>query len=66
MKTKSTTPLSVHYIILKGPFGDLKVAPKIYQHDFTEQESESQYQPLPLPDTAECNRLLASKTINCR
>lgn len=40
--------------------------PKIYQFDFSEEENESPYVQLPLPDTAECYRLLASKTINCR
>lgn len=66
MKTKSSTPLNIHYIILSGPFSDIKVKPKIYHFDFTEQESESPYVELPLKDAAECNRLLAQKMISCR
>ncbi|XP_017785169.1 PREDICTED: cysteine and histidine-rich protein 1 homolog [Nicrophorus vespilloides] len=66
LKTKATTTLSIYYIMLKGPFGDMKVQPRIYKHDFSELENEGPYMPLSLPDTAECNRLLAAKTINFR
>ncbi|XP_046436468.1 zinc finger TRAF-type-containing protein 1 homolog isoform X1 [Neodiprion pinetum] len=66
LKTKTTYPLPLHYLILKGPFGDMKVQPRIHRFDFTEQDNESPYLPLPLPDTAECNRLLAAKAINFR
>ncbi|XP_025836610.1 cysteine and histidine-rich protein 1 homolog [Agrilus planipennis] len=66
LKTKTTVPLHVHYIILKGPFGDMKIKPTIYEFEFNDQENEGPYMPLALPDTAECNRLLAAKTINFR
>ncbi|KAL7302436.1 hypothetical protein TKK_0005088 [Trichogramma kaykai] len=66
LKTKTTCPLPMHYLILKGPFGDMKVQPRIHRYDFTDQDNESPYMPLPLPDTAECNRLLAAKAINFR
>ncbi|GLH13435.1 Cysteine and histidine-rich protein 1 homolog [Gryllus bimaculatus] len=66
LKTKTTFPLNLHYLILRGPFGDMKVDPKIYKFEFTDQENESPYVCLPLPDTAECNRLLAAKAINFR
>ncbi|XP_058797482.1 zinc finger TRAF-type-containing protein 1 homolog [Phymastichus coffea] len=66
LKTKTTCPLPLHYLILKGPFGDMKINPRIHKFDFTDQENESPYLPLPLPDTAECNRLLAAKSINFR
>lgn len=66
MKTKTPTPLSIYYLILRGPFGDMKVKPKIYHFNFTDQESESPYAELPLPDDSECNRLLSLKGINCR
>lgn len=56
----------MHYLILKGPYGDMKVNPRIHRFDFTDAENESPYLPLPLPDTAECNRLLAAKAINFR
>ncbi|XP_032690687.1 cysteine and histidine-rich protein 1 homolog isoform X1 [Odontomachus brunneus] len=66
LKSKTTYPLPLHYLILKGPFGDMKVQPRIHRFEFTEQDNESPYLPLPLPDTAECNRLLAAKAINFR
>ena len=58
--------MPLHYLILKGPFGDMKVNPRIHKHDFSDSDNESPYLPLPLPDTAECNRLLAAKTISFR
>ncbi|XP_022200961.2 cysteine and histidine-rich protein 1 homolog [Nilaparvata lugens] len=66
LKTKTTVPLNVHFLILRGPFGDMKLDAKIYKFEFTDQENESQYVGLPLADTAECNRLLAAKAINFR
>ncbi|CAL7938857.1 zinc finger TRAF-type-containing protein 1 homolog [Xylocopa sonorina] len=66
LKTKTTYPLPLHYLILKGPFGDMKVQPRIHKFEFTDQENESPYLPLPLPDTAECNRLLAARAISFR
>ncbi|PNF15935.1 Cysteine and histidine-rich protein 1-like protein [Cryptotermes secundus] len=66
LKTKTTYPLALHYLILRGPFGDMKVNAKIHKFEFTDQENESPYVQLPLADTAECNRLLAAKVINFR
>lgn len=66
LKTKTSSPLSIHFFALKGPFYDMKVKTQIYKHDFTDQENESEYYWLPLPDSSECNRLLASKAINFR
>ncbi|KAG5680936.1 hypothetical protein PVAND_010412 [Polypedilum vanderplanki] len=66
LKTKTQHPLSIHFFVLPGPFSDVKVNTKIYKHDFTDNENESTFNLLPLPDTAECNRLLAAKTINLR
>lgn len=66
LKTRALTPMGIHYMVLKGPFGDLKVNPRLYQHEFTEAAMESPYQPLPLPDSAECNKLLAAKAFNFR
>lgn len=36
LKTKTTTPLSIHFFVLKGPFSDSKMDTKIYKHDFTD------------------------------
>ncbi|KAF4533299.1 hypothetical protein B566_EDAN004420 [Ephemera danica] len=67
LKSKSApTPLSVHYMVLSGPFGDLKVSPRVYQAEFSDQSCEGPLVQLPLPGTAECNRLLAAKTFSFR
>ncbi|XP_065359451.1 zinc finger TRAF-type-containing protein 1 homolog [Calliphora vicina] len=66
LKTKTSTPMSIHFFALKGPFSDMKVGTQIYKHDFTEQSTESDYYTLPLPDSNECNRLLSNKGINFR
>lgn len=56
----------MHFFVLRGPFSDIKVNTQIYKHDFADTETESPFNLLPLPDTAECNRLLAAKSINFR
>ncbi|XP_055610335.1 zinc finger TRAF-type-containing protein 1 homolog [Uranotaenia lowii] len=66
LKSKTTSPLSMHFFVLRGPFSDIKVSTQIYKHDFTETETESPLALMPLPDTSECNRLLAAKAINFR
>lgn len=66
VKTKPSTPFVVHFLMLKGPFGDMRVDPHINQHEFTESSMESSYYALPLPDSAECNKILASRTIDFR
>ncbi|XP_068148492.1 zinc finger TRAF-type-containing protein 1 homolog [Drosophila tropicalis] len=72
LKTKTSTPMSIHFFALKGPFSDMKVNTQIYKHDFTEASTESDYYVLPLPNgtdgngSSECNRMLANKGINFR
>nr|XP_002736139.2 PREDICTED: cysteine and histidine-rich protein 1-B-like [Saccoglossus kowalevskii] len=62
----SNCNLDVRFIVLKGPFGEMKVKPVIYNYEFTSDKYESDYNLLPLFTLGECNKLLASKTINCR
>lgn len=66
LKTKPTAPLDISFVILKGPFGDMKLNPQIHQFEFTEQTNESPYFTLPLVDSAEANRLLSAKTVQFR
>jgi len=66
LKTKPASALDLHFVVLKGPFGDMKLNPQIHQFEFTEQNNESPFFVLPLTDTAEVNRLLAAKTIHFR
>ncbi|KAG8233724.1 hypothetical protein J437_LFUL013221 [Ladona fulva] len=64
LKTKTAAPMSVHHLVVHGPFGDARVQHRIHRFEFSDQESESPEVQLPLVDAAECNRLLASKAIN--
>lgn len=66
LKSKITQPIVIHFVILKGPFGDMKVNPAIYKHEFTADILETTHHDLPIVDSIECNKLLASKTINLR
>lgn len=66
LKSKTPNPLSIHFFVLPGPFSDMKVNTKIYKHDFTDSENESAFNLLPLPNSAEANRLLSAKTMNFR
>ena len=66
LKSKPTGPIMVHFLILRGPFGDMKVKPHICQFEFTESNTESEFFSLPLLDSAECNKLLAIRTIDFR
>ncbi|XP_077982128.1 zinc finger TRAF-type-containing protein 1-B-like [Glandiceps talaboti] len=62
----TTSSLDIHFIVLKGPFGEMKVDPKIYRYEFNNDNYESDYQELPLVSYGEANKLLAAKTINLR
>ncbi|KAG1661121.1 Cysteine and histidine-rich protein 1 [Nymphon striatum] len=66
LKSRISSPFAIHYVVLKGPFGDMKVHPRIYHHEFDENKLESTYQTLPLSDSNECNRLLAMKAVSFR
>ncbi|XP_037908853.1 cysteine and histidine-rich protein 1 homolog isoform X2 [Hermetia illucens] len=66
LKSKTTTPLHIHFFALRGPFSEMKVNTQIYKHTFSDESNESEYYVLPLPDSSECNRLLAAKAINFR
>ncbi|XP_071957575.1 zinc finger TRAF-type-containing protein 1-B-like [Antedon mediterranea] len=67
LKSKiSSNSIDVHFVVLKGPFGNAKIKPLIYRFDFNSDKSECPYNYLPLPDSNECNKLLSSKTINFR
>lgn len=52
--------------MLRGPFGEMQVQPKIYHFEFTESTGESPLVAFPLTDSAECNKVLSGKAINCR
>ncbi|XP_065213890.1 zinc finger TRAF-type-containing protein 1 homolog isoform X2 [Planococcus citri] len=66
LKSKISVPMNIHYMVLKGPSSDIKLKARIYKFEFTELENEAPYVKLPLLNTAECNRLLAARTISFR
>ncbi|KAL5021687.1 hypothetical protein ScPMuIL_000842 [Solemya velum] len=66
LKNRASNPISVHYLALKGPYGDMKVNPAIHRFEFSNDKTETEYHELPTIDSVECNKMIASKTINLR
>uniref|UniRef100_A0A8D0TUM4 TRAF-type domain-containing protein n=1 Tax=Sus scrofa TaxID=9823 RepID=A0A8D0TUM4_PIG len=66
LKSKVTAPLECSFLLLKGPYEDVKISPVIYHFVFTNESNETDYVPLPIVDSVECNKLLAAKNINLR
>nr|XP_019572731.1 PREDICTED: cysteine and histidine-rich protein 1 isoform X2 [Rhinolophus sinicus] len=66
LKSKVTAPLECSFLLLKGPYDDVKISPVIYHFVFTNDSNETDYVPLPIADSVECNKLLAAKNINLR
>lgn len=52
-------------MILKGPFGEMKIRPKVDKFVFSDSTPESHFSELLLDDSIECYRLL-SGTIRFR
>ncbi|NP_001121149.1 cysteine and histidine-rich protein 1-B [Xenopus laevis] len=66
LKSKVNSPMECSFLLLKGPYDDVKIHPVIYQFVFTNENNETEYVPLPIIDSVECNKLLAAKNINLR
>jgi len=66
LKSKAANPITLYFLMLRGPFGEMRVQPKIYHFEFAEGTNESQLVIFPLSDSAECNKILSGKSINCR
>lgn len=66
MKGKVNNSFHLKFLALKGPYGDMVIKPVVYSHEFSSDCQETQYFDLPIADSVECNKLLASKTINLR
>lgn len=65
LKSKTTGPINVHFVALRGPYTEMTLRPSIHEFEFTSENTESGYKNLPL-DSLECNKLLAAKSINLR
>ncbi|XP_060099133.1 zinc finger TRAF-type-containing protein 1 [Heteronotia binoei] len=66
LKSKISSPMECSFLLLKGPYDDVKINPVIYHFVFTNENNETDYVPLPIIDSVECNKLLAAKNINLR
>ena len=66
LKSKATSPITLYFLMLRGPFGEMQIQPKIYHFEFSESNCESPLVAFPLTDSAECNKVLSGKAINCR
>ncbi len=58
--------LECSFLLLKGPYDDVRIKPVIHHHSFSNDANETDYVPLPISDSVECNKLLAAKNINLR
>lgn len=66
LKSKITAPMRVHYVALKGPYGDVAIDPAIHECEFLNEPTETEFKDLPISNSPDCNKLLAAKTINMR
>ncbi|KAM3857979.1 zinc finger TRAF-type-containing protein 1 [Diretmus argenteus] len=66
LKSKVNSALECSFLLLKGPYDDVRIKPVIHHHSFSNDTNETEYVPLPISDSVECNKLLAAKNINLR
>lgn len=65
-KLSSTQPnFTISFCALKGPFGEVGVNARVHTFEFNQHKQETDYIKLSIKP-ADCNKLLASKTINIR
>jgi hypothetical protein len=57
--------MEIKFCILKGPFGEVQIIPRVHTFEFNQNKSETEYIKLNISST-DCNKLLAAKTINFR
>ncbi|CAB1320681.1 unnamed protein product [Coregonus sp. 'balchen'] len=66
LKSKVNSAIECSFLLLKGPYDDVRIKPVIHHHAFSNDTNETDYVPLPITDSVECNKLLAAKNINLR
>ncbi|XP_014817773.1 PREDICTED: cysteine and histidine-rich protein 1-like, partial [Calidris pugnax] len=66
LKSKVSAPLECSFLLLEGPYDDVRIRPVIYHFVFSNESNETDYMALPILDSVECNKLLAAKNINLR
>ncbi|GFU06317.1 cysteine and histidine-rich protein 1-B [Nephila pilipes] len=65
LKESVDRTIYMHYTVVKGPLGEMKMQPHIEEFKFSDETPESHYALLPLDDSSECYKLL-SGTIRFR
>ncbi|CAL1280846.1 unnamed protein product [Larinioides sclopetarius] len=65
LKESVDRTINMHYTVVKGPLGEMKLHPHIEEFKFSDETPESHYALLPLEDSSECYKLL-SGTIRFR
>lgn len=66
LKSRTNTPIDIHYLVLRGPHSNYKIKPAIYRHEFTSDTSDAPSRQLMVEDSIECNRILSQRVINLR
>lgn len=66
LKSKIEHPFHVHFLALRGPYGEMQAKPAVYEFEFTKENAESPIRDLPIESSNECNKLFALKNINMR
>jgi len=66
LKSRTATPMDIHYLVLKGPNSNYKIQPTIYRHEFSNDSTDAPSRQLMLEDAIECNRILSHRVINLR
>ncbi|NXK24352.1 CYHR1 protein, partial [Arenaria interpres] len=61
LKSKVSAPLECSFLLLEGPYDDVRIRPVIYHFVFSNESNETDYMALPILDSVECNKLLAAK-----
>ena len=56
----------LQYVAIEGPYSNIPLNPAIYKFDFSNEATETEYLVLPIVSSAECNKLLAARSINLR
>ncbi|KAJ8717519.1 hypothetical protein PYW08_005918 [Mythimna loreyi] len=66
LKSKTVSGLSVQWVVLRGPYGEARLQPRVCSHTFHDAAPDAAPLPLPLADDADTNRLLSNKAIHFR
>ncbi|KAI8520113.1 PREDICTED: cysteine and histidine-rich protein 1-like [Branchiostoma belcheri] len=66
LKSKVNTSIDMNFLVMKGPYDDVKLEAAVKRFQFSSDSLETDYYDFPLVTAAECNKLLAARNINLR